>query len=216
MSNRISRIFRLRFWGEYACFTRPELKVERVSYPMMTPSAARGALESILWKPQISWRIERIDRLRLPIFQQVRRNEVELKASAERTGIVIDQVRQQRAALILRDVDYVVHARICLTQNAGRQDSVTKYSAMFQRRARAGQCFQRPYLGTREFAAEFSLVDEVIPDPEPARSMATENLGWMFYDFDWSCRPPRARFFEARLEFGRMAVPPPKVMEFRS
>ena len=145
LSDRISRIFRLRLWGEYACFTRPELKVERVSYPMMTPSAARGALESILWKPQICWCIERIDRLRVPIFQQVRRNEVELKASAERTAIVIDQVRQQRAALILRDVDYVVHARICLTPKAGQQDSLAKYSAMFQRRARAGQCFQRPY-----------------------------------------------------------------------
>jgi CRISPR-associated protein Cas5d len=208
MPTDISHTIRIQFWGKYACFTRPEMKVERVSYPMMTPSAARGSLESIFWKPQMAWRIERIDRLRPPVFQQVRRNEVELKASVDRSGIVIDRARQQRAALILRDVAYVVHARIALTSSAAGEDTIAKYVAIFRRRAGRGQCFQRPCLGTREFAADFQLIDENDPDPGVVDAPADENLGWMFYDFDWSHQPPQARFFEARLAFGRMAVPP--------
>jgi CRISPR-associated protein Cas5d len=209
-----SSLFRLLLWGDHACFSRPEMKVERVSYPIMTPAAARGALEAILWKPQIAWRIERIDRLRPPKFEQVRRNEVELKASPDRAAIVVDQVRQQRAALVLRDVAYVVHARFVLTTKAGPDDSVAKYVAMFERRARAGQCFQRPCLGSREFAAEFRLIEEC--EPEPATDGSDESLGWIFHDFDWSQRPPQPRFFEARLEAGRMRVPPSDSLELHA
>jgi CRISPR-associated protein Cas5d len=211
-----SRPFRLLLWGDYACFSRPEMKVERVSYPIMTPSAARGAVEAILWKPQIAWRIERIDRLRAPVFQHVRRNEVALKASADRAAIYADdhQVRQQRAALILRNVAYVVHTSLSLTAKAGPDDTVAKYVAIFQRRASTGQCFQRPCLGFREFAANFRLIEEGEPDP-PAEegALADEKLGWIFYDFDRSRRPPVPRFFQAHLKNGRLDVPPPDSSE---
>jgi CRISPR-associated protein Cas5d len=216
MPEQSSRLFRLALWGDYACFARPELKVERVSYPIMTPAAARGAIEAILWKPQIAWRIERIDRLRPPKFEQVRRNEVEVKASPDRAAILVDQVRQQRAALVLRDVAYVIHARFCLTRKAGAEDTVAKYAAMFERRARGGQCFQRPCLGAREFAAEFRLLEAGEPDPVPENAETEEGLGWLFHDFDWSHRPPRPRFFQARLDAGRMVVPPPDSLELRA
>jgi CRISPR-associated protein Cas5d len=216
MPNQAGHPFRVLFTGEYACFTRPEMKVERVSYPIMTPSAARGALESIFWKPQFAWRIRRIDRLHPIRLLQVRRNEVELKASPDRAAIFADQVRQQRAALVLRDVAYVVHAAIVLTDRAGSGDSLAKYAAMFERRARAGQCFQRPCLGTREFAAAFRLLDPDAPDPVPEAAEDRESLGWILYDFDWSVRPPRPRFFEAHLDHGRMTVPPPDGVGLRA
>ena len=216
MTDHISRPFRLKVWGNYACFARPEMKVERVSYPIMTPSAARGVLESILWKPQIFWRIERIDRLHAPIFQQVRRNEVQSKASPDRIEIIISEARQQRAALVLRDVAYTIHARFGLTNKAASADTVAKYAAMFERRAYAGQCFQRPCLGSREFAADFSLLSRNDPDPLAEEALPVENLGWIFYDFDWSQRPPCPRFFEARLEGGRMRVPPPDSVGLKS
>jgi CRISPR-associated protein Cas5d len=194
------------------------MKVERVSYPIMTPAAARGAVEAILWKPQIAWQIERIDRLRAPVFQHVRRNEVALKASPARAAIYADaeEVRQQRAALILRDVAYVVHASLSLTAKAGPGDTVAKYVAIFQRRASTGQCFQRPCLGSREFAAEFRLIEEGEPDPPVEGAVADENLGWIFYDFDWATQPPRPRFFEARLVGGRLVVPAPDSPELRA
>ena len=132
----------------------------------------------------------------------------EVKASPERAAIVVDQVRQQRAALVLRDVAYVVHARFTLTEKAGPDDSIAKYTAMFERRARTGQCFQRPCLGSREFAAEFRLLEANDLDPIPEDSPGEENLGWIFHDFDWSHRPPQPRFFEARLHAGQMIVPP--------
>jgi CRISPR-associated protein Cas5d len=216
MPDSLSRPFRLKLWGKYACFSRPEHKVERVSYPIITPSAARGAIESILWKPQIDWRIEQIDRLHAPVFQQVRRNEVQSKASVDRSEIVIDEARQQRAALVLRDVAYVLHARFSLTSKAGPTDTVAKYVAMFERRARAGQCFQRPCLGSREFAAEFELLEPDDPAPPSQDDRPAENLGWIFYDFDWSKRPPTPRFFEAQLTHGHMVVPPPESLGLRS
>jgi CRISPR-associated protein Cas5d len=150
-------------------------------------------------------------------FEQVRRNEVSVKASLEREAIFVGPpVRQQRAALVLRDVAYVVHARFSLTGKAGPGDSVAKYAAMFERRARSGQCFQRPCLGSREFAAEFRLLEASEPDPVPACAAGEETLGWIFHDFDWSRRPPRPRFFEARLSAGRMLVPPPESLALRA
>jgi CRISPR-associated protein Cas5d len=209
-------VFRLLVWGDQACFARPEMKVERVSYPIMTPSAARGVLESIFWKPEIAWRVERIDRLRPARFMQVRRNEVEAKASVNLPAIIVDQVRQQRAALVLRDVAYVIHAHIDLTAKAGPDDTLAKYEAMFERRARAGQCFHRPCLGTREFAAEFKLLGAEEPDPPAEGAAETESLGWILYDLDRSRRPPVPRFFEAELQDGRMVVPSPESVGIRS
>src|SRR6202040_3338133 len=174
---------RLRVSGRWALFTRPEMKVERVSYEVITPSAARGVLEAVLWKPQMRWIVERIDVLKPVGKASVRRNEVGHKASVDnllaamagrsaRLGIDIEEARQQRAAVILRDVDYLVHARVGLTERAGSDDPVGKYVEMFRRRAAAGQCFHRPYLGTREFAAEISLVEA---DP-PERIADTRDL----------------------------------------
>jgi CRISPR-associated protein Cas5d len=205
---RTSRSFRVKVWGDYGCFTRPEMKVERVSYPIMTPAAARGVIESILWKPQLTWRINRIDRLRPPVFQQVRRNEVGSKASPDRPAILIESVRQQRATLLLRDVAYTIHATLCLSARAGHDDTLLKYAAMFGRRARRGQCFQHPCLGSREFAADFALIGADEPDPTPEQALPMEELGWIFHDFDWSRSVPCPRFFQARLENGRMMVPP--------
>jgi CRISPR-associated protein Cas5d len=212
----------LRVWGERACFTRPEMKVERVSYDVMTPSAARGVLEAVLWKPQMRWIIERIDVLKPVRRTSIRRNEVGQKASVDnllsamagrsaRLGIDIEEARQQRASVILRDVDYLVHARIGLTERAGSGDPVGKYVEMFRRRAAAGQCFHRPYLGTREFAAEISLVEADPPEP----IADTRDLGWMLYDIDYSGPRPMPLFFEARLVAGSLAVPDPISPELR-
>jgi CRISPR-associated protein Cas5d len=209
-------------WGERACFTRPEMKVERVSYDVMTPSAARGVLEAVLWKPQMRWIIEQIDILKSIGKASVRRNEVGHKASVDnllaamagrsaRLGIDIEEARQQRAAVVLRDVDYLVHARICLTERAGPDDSVMKYVEIFRRRAALGQCFHRPYLGTREFAAEFALVEGLPPAP----ISDTRDLGWMLYDIDYSGAKPMPLFFEARLDAGTLAVPAPNSPELR-
>jgi len=216
MPNHPTHHFRLLVSGHYALFSRPEMKVERVSYPIMTPSAARGALESILWKPQVAWRIERIDRLRPVRFMQVRRNEVDQKASPQAHSIIVDAARQQRAALVLRDVAYLIHASLTLSPKAGPEDALGKYIAMFERRARAGQCYQRPCLGTREFAADFRLLDPGEPDPSAADAPESEALGWIFYDFDWSQRPPIPRFFEAVLDRGRMMVPSPDSLGLHS
>jgi CRISPR-associated protein Cas5d len=221
-SKRISEPLCIRVWGERASFTRPEMKVERVSYDVMTPSAARGVLEAILWKPQMCWIVERIDVLKPVLKASVRRNEVGQKASVDnllaamtgrsaRLGIDIEDARQQRAAIILRDVDYLVHARIELTEQAGPDDRIEKYVEMFCRRAAAGQCFHRPYLGTREFSAEFALVE----DGPPAPIADSRDLGWMLYDVDYSGAKPLPLFFEARLVAGRLAVPEPNSPELR-
>lgn len=196
--------YRLHVWGDAACFTRPEMKVERVSYEVMTPSAARGVLEAILWKPQMRWRVRAIDVLKPIRFGQIRRNEVASKASPRKI-IVADEDRQQRAMLYLVDVSYVIHADIELTAKAGADDTLAKYRAMFERRASTGQCFQRPVLGTREFAADFQLLapDESGPSAVPD----TKGLGFMFLDFDHSTEPWTPQFFPARLDSGRLIVP---------
>lgn len=225
MTESLSAPFRLRVWGERACFTRPEMKVERVSYDVMTPSAARGVLEAILWKPGMRWRVDRIDVLNPIAWDAVRRNEVGHKVPVAslrsamtggpaRLGIDVEDARQQRAATILRDVDYVIHARIGMTGRAGPSDSLTKFVEMFRRRAGSGQCFQRPYLGTREFAAEFSLLSQGEEGPPPA---ATEDraLGWMLLDIDHSGARPVPLFFDARLAGGSVQVPAPDSPEVR-
>jgi CRISPR-associated protein Cas5d len=173
-------------------------------------------LEAVLWKPQMRWIVERIDVLKPVRKASVRRNEVGQKASVDnlmaamtgrsaRLGFDIEEGRQQRAAVILRDVDYLIHARISLTERASLDDFLAKYVEIFRRRAASGQCFHRPYLGTREFAAEFALVETNPPPP----IADTRDFGWMLYDIDYSGVKPVPLFFEARLRAGTLAVPEP-------
>ena len=158
----------LEVWGDFACFTRPEMKVERVSYDVITPSAARGVVEAIYWKPEIRWRITRIRVLKPIRFTSLRRNEVASKIPAGNVatamkngrgtlGMYVEDDRQQRAATILRDVAYVIEAHFDIL---GGENNAGKHLDQFNRRARDGRCFQRPYLGCREFPAEFALIED--------------------------------------------------------
>ena len=210
---------KLHVWGEYACFTRPEMKVERVSYDAMTPSAARGILEAIHWKPAIRWVIDRIHVLKPIRFENVRRNELGHKIpagnvrSAMKRGTtdglrtLIEDDRQQRAATLLRDVAYVIEAHFVLTDAATADDTKAKHLAMFNRRAGKGQCFHRPYLGTREFAAHFAPVGDAIPQSELPSDQRDRDLGWMLHDIDFGDEPS-PRFFRATLRHGVIEVPP--------
>lgn len=215
----MARGVRLHVWGPHACFTRPEMKVERVSYDVMTPSAARGILEAIHWKPAILWVVDRIQVLKPIRFQSFRRNEVSAKASTSLAaaamragqtkglGIVVEEARQQRAATLLVDVAYVIEAHFDLTPRATAEDTPAKHIAMFNRRAAAGQCFHRPCLGTREFTADFALLAEDAPMPEsslPAHQR-DQDLGWMLHDIDHAAGAS-SRFFRARLVNGVLDV----------
>jgi CRISPR-associated protein Cas5d len=207
-----SPTLRLQAGGPLACFTRPELKVERVSYPVMTPSAARGLLESVVWKPAIQWHVERIHVLKPIRFVAFRRNEVSTRASAPSASTVrdggtifpyfADDDRAQRNTLALRDVAYVVDAHFTLTGRAGPADNVTKFVEIFERRVAKGQCFQQPYLGCRELAAEVEPVSE---PPQPIAE--TRDLGLMLWDVEYSPGRNRPLFFEARLVDGILDVP---------
>jgi CRISPR-associated protein Cas5d len=221
----------LRAWGDLACFTRPEMKVERVSYPVITPSAARGLLEAILYKPQFRWQIRRIAVKRPIQFLSFRRNEVKSRLSTRAPEpILADEDRTQRNTLALRDVEYVIEATMRLTALAGQprrrpsdhedqgDDSLMKYHAMFQRRAEKGQCFHQPCFGCREFPAYF--------EPATPAAMAVPtglnrdgDLGLMLYDvFDLDVpatqasgkieKPqPRVTFYEVSMKNGIVAVP---------
>ena len=181
--------------GDYACFTRPEMKAERVSYDCITPSAARGIIEAIHWKPALRWIIDKIHVLNPVRFDSVRRNEVESKlgvntiTSAMKSGsplhLLVEDNRQQRASLLLRDVAYVIEAHFEMTERAGEGDNPGKHLDIFNRRARSGQCFHQPCLGCREFAANFSLIE---PDAAlPVSAIKGEkDLGWMLYDIDFA------------------------------
>lgn len=207
---------RLLVWGERALFTRPEMKVERVSYDVITPSAARGVLEAIHWKPALRWRIDRIGVLKPIRFESIRRNEVASKASAVNVGramkagrvdglaCYVDEERQQRAATVLRDVAYVIEAHFELTDRAGPDDNVGKHLDIFKRRARGGQFFHQPCLGVREFPAHFRLLDD--DELAPATLAQERRLGWMLYDIDFANgRTPR--FFDAEMVGGWVSVP---------
>lgn len=206
MSNPLinSPLFRLKVWGRNACFTRPEMKVERVSYDVMTPSAARGVLEAILWKPAIRWKVTQIDVLKPVRWESVRRNEVGAVMSSRTRGLFIEEQRQQRAGLLLRDVAYTIHAYFEISDKAGKEDTVVKFQEMFLRRAEKGQCFHRPYLGCREFAAEFEVFTNGIPLPESISE--TRDLGWMLYDMDFNGKEPMPRFFRANLDSGHIKI----------
>lgn len=234
--------------GDFACFTRPEMKVERVSYDVMTPSAARAIFEAIIWKPAIQWRVTRIEVLKPIRWISVRRNEVGAVASTRGIqsfreaegvdiGLCIDDTddqgrlkhRQQRAGLFLRDVTYRIHAYFELRDpafhkshfphlskasvNRGEEDltvmpdkNAAKFMSMFERRASRGQCVNQPYLGCREFACSFRLVEDVKSESKPIGE--TKDLGWMLFDLDFSNpADPRPRFFKARLDNGVVTVP---------
>lgn len=210
---RKSKTMRLKVWGENGCFTRPEMKVERVSYDTITPSAARGILEAILWKPAIQWQVEQIDVLNPIRWESLRRNEVGSQMSPRTDGLFIEDQRQQRAGLFLRQVAYTIHAHFFMTNRAGPDDNIVKFEEMFARRAQKGQCFHRPYLGCREFSANFALLPPEEPDCEPIKE--TRELGWMLFDIVHDnkadshhvhsctdqCHPS---FFRARLENGKI------------
>lgn len=210
---------RLLVWGDYACFTRPEMKVERVSYDVITPSAARGILEAIHWKPAIRWVIDRIHVLNEIRFDNVRRNEVSKKIPAGNVkkamqggdNILLCQYaaddRQQRASLLLRNVAYVIEAHFEMTSDAGAQDTPEKHYAIFMRRARQGQCFQQPYLGCREFPARFRLIEDDEPLPH-SQLRGEKDLGWMLLDIDFH-NDMTPLFFRAVMRDGVIEVPRP-------
>jgi CRISPR-associated protein Cas5d len=178
---------KLRVWGDYALFTRPEMKVERVSYDVMTPSAARGILEAIYWKPAIRWVIDRIHVLRPVRFENIRRNELANRVSVNKSDMdqgkpvfrYIEEDRQQRASMVLRDVEYVIEAHFEFT---GKDDTDPgKHLAIFERRVKNGQCFHRPYFGCREFPVAFEWCDEA-----PQSSFTGEqDFGFMLHDIDF-------------------------------
>ncbi|MBF0566479.1 MAG: type I-C CRISPR-associated protein Cas5 [Nitrospirae bacterium] len=224
-TERKSRPFRLKVWGENACFTRPEMKVERVSYDVLTPSAARGILEAILWKPAICWHIIQIDVLKPIRWESVRRNEVGSLMSDRTNGIFIEDKRQQRAGLLLRDVAYTIHAYFEITEKAESEDTLVKFQEMFLRRAKMGQRFHQPYLGCREFAAHFEPITNNEPMPVPISE--SRELGYMLHDISHDNTTDRvnhhlctdkctSHFFRAVLEDGRMKVPPLNSPEVRS
>lgn len=211
----------LEVWGDYACFTRPEMKVERVSYDVITPSASRAIFEAILWKPAIRWNVTKIEVLNSIRWISVRRNEVGKKASilsskqfAEKSatsiGLFVEDERQQRAGLFLKNVKYRIHAYFDFipiekrntSKDAATDETEAKYAAMFERRAKKGQCFHRPYLGCREFSCDFKLVD---PETESAMPIGeTRDLGFMLYDmnFEQDVRNPMPEFFRAIMAKG--------------
>ncbi len=217
--------FCIEVWGPMACFTRPELKVERVSYDVITPSAARAVFEAIFWKPAIHWQVTKIEVLNPIKWTSIRRNEV--GAVASKNPLFIEDKRQQKNSLLLKDVRYRIWAKLVFIPKWKRVDSKNvlidaeeavllhkdenpgKYNAMFERRANKGQCFNQPYLGTREFSASFRLVD---PDKEGLTKPIEDSrdLGIMLYDMDFESDPikPEAMFFRAKMDHGVIVVPP--------
>lgn len=215
----IDKEYCLEVWGDMACFTRPELKVERVSYDVITPSAARAIFEAIFWKPAIHWQITKIEVLNPIKWTSVRRNEV--GAVAGKTPIYIEDKRQQKNSLLLRDVHYRIWAKMefrsvkkrmaegdVFTHEPGTDENPMKYYQMFERRAGKGQCFNQPYLGTRECVASYRLVDYQNETLTPAISL-DRDLGVMLYDMDFSNpKDIQALFFRAEMKQGVINVPP--------
>jgi len=230
---------KLKVWGDYAAFNRPEMKVERVSYDVMTPSAARGVLEAIYWKPQMRWIIDRIHVLNPIRFTSVRRNEIDtkipvkgstgisaaMKSNQVSLGISVQDHRQQRAAMILRDVCYGVEAHVEVlnpTEGDGRELGApeAKHLEMFKRRAGRGQYFHHPYLGCREHPASFELIEMLPPCHDELRG--ERDLGFMLHDIDFVADPhgtvvessaglrvrTEPRFFRATMRDGVIDVPP--------
>ena len=213
--------FRVDVRGKYALFSRPEMKVERVSYDCITPSAARGVLEAIFWHPGMQYKIDRIYVLNPIKFDNIRRNEVKAKISAANVLKVANQGRgelylatteniQQRASMVLRDVHYVIDAHFVMTEKANATDNTAKFHEMFQRRLKKGQCYHMPYLGCREFPAEVRPYDG--DEIQTAYPNEEKDLGFMLYDMDYSNPEDiRPMFFRAVLKNGVLDVAKPEV-----
>lgn len=207
-----SRRYCLEVRGDWACFTRPEMKVERVSYELITPSAARAIFDAIFWKPALHWRVVRIEVLTPMRWTNLRRNEVAsvvstrnvqqaMNAGSGELALYVDEDRQQRAALLLRDVAYRLHADLVVRDDRRDPEPPAKFFEMFERRARKGQCVNQPYLGCREFAARWRLVDDAKAGPPPIAE--DRDLGWMLHDLDFANpADPQPRFFRAQLVQG--------------
>lgn len=206
----MGQLLQLKVWGKYALFTRVEAKAERVSYPVMTPSAARGILEAILWKPELQWRIKSIHVLKPIQYYSLLRNEVASivpgNIMTSRRDYVANDDRQLRHSVMLSDVAYTITAELVLMNPT--LENRMKYSSMFLRRAAKGQCFHRPYLGTRECSLHFSLPgddERAIPD--------TMDIGPMLFDVKYPADPAQKGayaipyFFDAKLEKGVLHVP---------
>lgn len=221
----MSKTYCLEVRGDFACFTRPEMKVERVSYDVITPSAARAVFEAILWKPALTWRVTKIEVLNPIRWINLRRNEVGCTMSPDwDEGFCVDEIgddgkpkfRQQRAGLFLRDVAYRIHAGFEINRDPTKHrgqfphlskfasesaNSPAKFHEMFIRRASKGQCINQPYLGCREFACDFRLVEDPAACSAPVAE--TRDLGWMLYDMDFAnLADPKPKFFRAEMMAG--------------
>lgn len=192
---------KIRVSGDYALFTRPEMKVERVSYDIITPSAARGIIEAVYWKPAIRWVIDKIHVLKEIEFTNIRRNEVSEKASERKPYLVATEIRQQRAALVLKNVDYVIEAHFDLIDKDAGEAEEKKHYNIVLRRLREGQHFHAPCLGTREFGAKVELIED--SEPTPRSPLGDMELGWMLHDLDFSdSEDIKPQFFRASLKNG--------------
>ncbi|BAK81138.1 type I-C CRISPR-associated protein Cas5c [Candidatus Arthromitus sp. SFB-rat-Yit] len=215
--------FTLRVWGDYACFTRPEMKVERVSYDVITPSSARAIFEAIHWKPAIRWVIDEINVIKPIKFQTILRNEVKsviseqsiknsMKNMEKQIYIDANEERAQRNSMILKDVEYVIKAHFEMTKHAGESDDEKKHYNIFLRRARKGECFTQPYFGCREFSCNFELLED---GEVPANINETKDLGWMLYDIDFvkkgdsykGVKEYNPKFFRAEMIKGKIFIP---------
>lgn len=227
----------LKISGDYALFSRPEMKVERVSYDVITPSAARGVLEAIYWKPQIRWVIDEITVLKPVRFTNIRRNEVASKIPVKgATGVsaamknpeivphmAVDENRQQRASMVLKDVAYVIRAHVAVLDRrlekgsdpVAESEAAGKHLEMFKRRARRGQVFHQPYFGCREFPVDFELIEDETALPSPDSALLGEkDLGYMLHDIEFSqdratkkVKSTTPHFFRAQMNDGVIRVP---------
>ena len=196
-----NEIVRVKVTGDFACFTRPDLKVERMTYPCMTPSAARGVLDSILWKPEFQWWVHRILVLKPVKFFSVKRNEINAKQG--KTPIIIEEKRAQRNSIVLKDVAYIIEASV-YQKEFDPKNPVKKYAEMFKRRVKKGQCWRRPFLGTREFAAEFLQPDG---NEQPIQEIIP--IGSMLFDifYDVTGKPSPLYFYDAAVINGILECP---------
>ena len=204
----------LHVWGDHACFTRPEMKVERVSYDVITPSAARGVLEAIYWKPQIRWVIERLHVLKPVRYMNIRRNEVAnkiptnglkkiMQAGSGRLGMYVDEDRQQRASIVLRNVSYIIEARFEILDP---EEHPKKHYEIVKRRAEKGQHFHQPYLGCREFPCDYEWMEKDEIPRCPTSLIGEKDLGYMLHDIDFT-QNNTPHFFRATMQDGIIEVP---------
>ena len=208
---------KVEVWGDYACFTRPEMKTERVSYDVMTPSSARGILESIYWHPGMKWHIDRIYICSPIRFTNVRRNEIKDTISARKVKSIMEKGQgdlylatsesiQQRAAMVLKDVHYIIDAHFDMTDKAEHSDNPGKFQDIIKRRLDRGQFYSMPYFGTREFPAHFRKCETIPECPEELKG--THDLGWMLLDMDYSNKENIIpRFFKVEIINGIMKIP---------